>query len=270
MLAAAQKLLLCLAARESISPVGLHLLPFPGMFRANLPALFWPPGWSWWPFQSFRRTGLVHWPPVWAHLNVFQVHNDWGVSVAFLRDEGQGSGVSQLLDVLYKPHEHLAVEGLATREWLTLLAVLILNWFWNFGTPSMRVPAKLLQSCPTLCKPMDCSPPVSSVHGILQAGTLEWVAVPSSRGSSRPRGPTCISSLCCIGRRALYHQRHLGSRFSFYTGNYSEFPLFALLVHFTHLISSSAISWVSALYWVLWEEQKEMKHWKGENSPHLR
>ena len=43
---------------------------------------------------------------------------------------------------------------------------------------------KLLQSCPTLCGPMDCSPPGSSVHGILQARILEWVAISSSRGSS--------------------------------------------------------------------------------------
>ena len=40
------------------------------------------------------------------------------------------------------------------------------------------------QSCPTLCDPMDCSLPGSSVHGILQARILEWVATPSSRGSS--------------------------------------------------------------------------------------
>ena len=37
--------------------------------------------------------------------------------------------------------------------------------------------AKLLQSCPTLCDPMDCSLPGFSVHGILQARTLEWVAI---------------------------------------------------------------------------------------------
>ena len=42
-------------------------------------------------------------------------------------------------------------------------------------------------SCATLCDPVDCSPPGSSVHGILQAGILEWVAMPSSRGSSQPR-----------------------------------------------------------------------------------
>ena len=43
------------------------------------------------------------------------------------------------------------------------------------------------QSSPTLCDPMDCSPPGSSVHGILQARILEWVAIPSSRGSPQPR-----------------------------------------------------------------------------------
>ena len=45
---------------------------------------------------------------------------------------------------------------------------------------------KSLQSCPTLCDPMDCSPPGSSVHGILQARLLEWVAIPFCRGSSPP------------------------------------------------------------------------------------
>ena len=46
------------------------------------------------------------------------------------------------------------------------------------------------QSCPTLYDPMDCGPPGSSVHGILQARILEWVAISFSRGSSRPRDQT--------------------------------------------------------------------------------
>ena len=54
----------------------------------------------------------------------------------------------------------------------------------------MCVHAKLLQSCLTLCDPMNCSPPGPSVRGILQARTLEWVAMPSSRASSRPRDQT--------------------------------------------------------------------------------
>ena len=49
------------------------------------------------------------------------------------------------------------------------------------------------QSCLTLCDPMNCRPPGSSVHGILQARILKWLAMPSSRGSSQPRDQTCIS-----------------------------------------------------------------------------
>ena len=52
--------------------------------------------------------------------------------------------------------------------------------------------AKLLQLCPTLCDPVDCSPTGSSVHEILQARTLEWVAVPSSRASLPPRDGTHV------------------------------------------------------------------------------
>ena len=52
--------------------------------------------------------------------------------------------------------------------------------------------AKLLQQCPTLCDSMDCSLPGSSVRGILQAGILEWVAMPSSRGSSQPGDRTQV------------------------------------------------------------------------------
>ena len=50
--------------------------------------------------------------------------------------------------------------------------------------------AKSLQSCLTLCDPMDCSLPGSSVHGVLQARILEWVAISSSRESSWPRDQT--------------------------------------------------------------------------------
>ena len=49
------------------------------------------------------------------------------------------------------------------------------------------------QSCPTLGDPMDCSPPGSSVCGILQATTLEWDAIPFSRGQHQPRDQTWVS-----------------------------------------------------------------------------
>ena len=69
---------------------------------------------------------------------------------------------------------------------------------------STCVHAKSLQSCPTLCDPMDCSPARSSVHGILQA-RLKWVAMPSLKGSSQPRDQTPVSYVSYIGRWVLYH-----------------------------------------------------------------
>ena len=53
-------------------------------------------------------------------------------------------------------------------------------------------------SCPTLCDPMGCSPPGFSIHGILQARILQWVAIPFSRGTSQPRDRTLVS--CLAGR----------------------------------------------------------------------
>ena len=77
--------------------------------------------------------------------------------------------------------------------------------------------AKLLQLCPTLCSPMDCSPPGSSVHAILQARILEWVAMPSSRGSSGSRDQThvCLHLLHC--RQILYPLSHLRSPMECYS-----------------------------------------------------
>ena len=71
------------------------------------------------------------------------------------------------------------------------------------------------QSCPTLCDPMDCNPPGSSVHGIVQARTLEWVAISSPRGSSWPKDWTHVSCISCIDRWIFFFfflpLSHLGS-----------------------------------------------------------
>ena len=69
-------------------------------------------------------------------------------------------------------------------------------WSFNVLLDEICVSVKLLQSCPTLCDPMDCSFPGSSVHGILQARILEWVTMPSFRGSSQLRDQTYVF---CIG-----------------------------------------------------------------------
>ena len=71
-----------------------------------------------------------------------------------------------------------------TLKWRSLLLKLPLTWY---------LLCLVTQSCPTLCDPMDCSPPGPSVHGILQARVLEWVAMPSSRGSFQLRDQTQVS-----------------------------------------------------------------------------
>ena len=76
---------------------------------------------------------------------------------------------------------------------------LVCNFFVvNFSL--VKVKSEVAQSCPTLCDPMDCSLPCSSVHGIFQAGILEWGAISFFRGSSWPRNQTQVS---CIARDSL-------------------------------------------------------------------
>ena len=64
-------------------------------------------------------------------------------------------------------------------------------WYYLFSSVCMH--AKSLQLCPILCDPMDCRPSGSSVHGILQARILEWVAMPAACESFRLGDWTCIS-----------------------------------------------------------------------------
>ena len=62
-------------------------------------------------------------------------------------------------------------------------------------------------SCLTLCNPRDCSPPGPSVHGLLQARTLQWVAIPFSRGSSPPRDEHALP-----GSRPITYQNGIVNR----------------------------------------------------------
>ena len=67
---------------------------------------------------------------------------------------------------------------------------------------------EVAQLCLTLCTPMDCSLPGSSVHGIFQARVMEWIAISFSRGSSWPRNQTRVSRI--VGRH-FYHLSYQGS-----------------------------------------------------------
>ena len=86
--------------------------------------------------------------------------------------------------------------------------VCVSKFLFLIGIICYESESEVTQLCLTLCHPMDCSLPVSSVHGIFQARTLEWVAITFSRRSSQPRDwsrlPHC--------RQTLYHLSHQGSK----------------------------------------------------------
>ena len=87
--------------------------------------------------------------------------------------------------------------------------------FWRFGfSPSLLTEAHaclVAPLCLTLCDPMNCSLPGSSVHAILQARILERVAISFFRGSSRTEDWTSVSYISCTGRQVLYYLSHQGS-----------------------------------------------------------
>ena len=87
--------------------------------------------------------------------------------------------LSRLVIVFLSRSKHLLI------SWLHLPSAVIL----------VKSESEVAQSCPTLRDPMDCSLPGSSVHGILQARVLEWVAISFSRGSSWPRDRTWVSRI---------------------------------------------------------------------------
>ena len=88
-----------------------------------------------------------------------------------------------------------------------------LPWALQHSSP---VEVLVTQSPPTLCDPMDRSPPGSSVHGIPQARILEWVAMHFSRGSSQPRDWTLVS--CTAGNSLLFEPPMSSPAFISYQG----------------------------------------------------
>ena len=99
--------------------------------------------------------------------------------------------------------------------------------------------------CPTLCDPMGCSPPGSSIHGIFQASILECIAISFSRGSSWPRDWTCISCQ---------------SRFTPWSGKFTHArELLSLYPPTTEPTHKGGLSW---------REAAETVAAEGELSPH--
>ena len=133
-------------------------------------------------------------------------HMDGGAWWAAVR--GVTKSQTRLSDFTFTFHFHALEKEMATHS--NVLAWRIPGTGEPGGLPStgshrvrhdwsdLAAAAAVPQSCTTLGDRMDCSPPGSSVHVILQASILEWIAMPSSRGSSWPRGGTHISCISCI------------------------------------------------------------------------
>ena len=123
------------------------------------------------------------------------------VSSSFLHhmDEKVAICGAQLFSTLQQSGH--AGETLGSKAWESdIKSGPLLSETTHLSTKALCVCAKSLQSCPTLWNSMDSSLPGSSVHGILWAKTLEWVAMPSSKGSSQPRDLLCLLhwSVCSL------------------------------------------------------------------------
>ena len=116
------------------------------------------------------------------------------------------------------------------------------NWKATYQIPCCSL---VVQLCLTPCGPLDCSLPGYSVHGILQARILEWVAISFSRGSSQPRDQTCYS---CIGRQILYHWGTREALYNYFSENLviSQYYLFVFILQFIHSVLSNSL-WLHEL-----------------------
>ena len=121
-----------------------------------------------------------------THSIIFFFSACWKISQVESIIKTEFSGDFLILEVTLMPKDRMV--------YLQLLA----QGLWCISSAGLCICAQSLQSYLTLCDPIDCSPPRSSVHRILQARILEWVAMPSFRGSSQLRDWTCIS--CAEGR----------------------------------------------------------------------
>ena len=118
-----------------------------------------------------------------------------------LKEMGIPDHLTCLLRSLYAGQEATVRTGHGTMDWFKIGKGVRQGCILSPCLFNLYAECSVSQCCPTLCNPMDCSPPGSSVHGILQARILKWVAISFSRASSRSRDRTLIS---CIGRWILY------------------------------------------------------------------
>ena len=129
-----------------------------------------------------------------------KAHHLWSTLVLLRPEFAQGTGEAPNLKGATSPAQWSATSncteftalrsGSLLPPWFPTLSVSSVDPWSSFSPghglslPTVKVKVLVTQLCPTLSGPMDCSPPGSSVHGILQARILEWIAISFSRGSS--------------------------------------------------------------------------------------
>ena len=127
--------------------------------------------------------------------------------------------------------------------------------------------SEVTQSCLTLYDPVDCSPPSSSVHGLFQAGILEWVAISFSRGSSQPRDWTQVSRIA--GRRFNLWATREAHMISITTTQLYWCSIKGVMLLFSCLILSDSFAtpWTVALQSPLSVGFPRQEYWSGLSFP---
>ena len=158
--------------------------------------------------QTYKYVGISH-----IHKHQFKIHSMCSISTisGSGRSPGEGHGNPLLYFCLESPMDRRAwkatVHSVAKSQTQLKQTQQANNQVYiNTYRSLVCVRAQSLQLCLTLWDPTECNPLGSSVHGILQAIILEWVAIFSSRGSSRPRDRTSVSYASCNSRWVLHHQ----------------------------------------------------------------
>ena len=153
-----------------------------------------------------------------AHLRLKAQEADWGWSrcmeIPSLKGKhgssapGEPNSLTDNRKQSKTPSTLMPVKGQAPKHILLKMTASGNTLLKRTRTPPRTAAAQacsVAQSRPTLGDPMDCGPPGSSIHGILQARIPEWLPMPFSRGSFRPGNQTHISYFSCTGRQVLYH-----------------------------------------------------------------
>ena len=154
------------------------------------------------PSNIFKNSLIPHinvfslWPQVLQYIMGTFNHKKWQLKTVCGRIFLSGLAFWHIKHYKWPRLFHFCVRSVLLIKFWIFLKYETKSISCHFST--VCVHAKSLQSCPTLWAPIDCSPPDSSVLGILQARILEWVAFSSSEGFSGPRDQTCNS--CSSGQ----------------------------------------------------------------------